>query len=85
MKKITLTIVMASGLIFPVFGQLNTVHNHFRAGDVLIKQQVDFTDSGQAGENKLWDFSIVKTINDEYTLTHSLPPLLNDSIYIMGR
>jgi hypothetical protein len=53
MKKITLTIVMASGLIFPVFGQLNTVHNHFRAGDVLIKQQVDFTDSGQAGENKL--------------------------------
>ncbi|MFV0536689.1 MAG: hypothetical protein ACK5M3_04865 [Dysgonomonas sp.] len=32
----------------------------------------------------MWDFSKVKTVNDEYTLVYSLPPLLDDSIYIMG-
>lgn len=84
MKRITLTLLMAIGMAYPVFGQLNTLHNHFRSGDVLIKQQVEFADPGQAGENQLWDFSKVKTINDEYTLVYSLPPLLDDSIYIMG-
>jgi hypothetical protein len=75
---------MSVVFVFPIFGQLNTLHNHYRPGDVLIKQQVEFTDPGQTGENKLWDFSRVKTINDEYTLTYSFPPLLNDSVYIMG-
>ena len=84
MKKTTLTILLAMGMAFPVFGQLNSVHNRYRAGDVLIKQQVEFIEPGNAGVNKLWDFSKVKTINDEYTLTYSLPPLLNDSVYIMG-
>ncbi|MFV0539212.1 MAG: T9SS C-terminal target domain-containing protein [Dysgonomonas sp.] len=84
MKRTTLTLLMAIGMAFPAFGQLNTLHNHFRSGDVLIKQQVEFADPGQAGENQLWDFSKVKTINDEYTLVYSLPPLLDDSIYIMG-
>lgn len=84
MKRITFTLLMTIGMAYPVFGQLNTLHNHFRPDDVLIKQQVEFTDPGQVGENKLWDFSKVKTINDEYTLVYSLPPLLDDSIYIMG-
>jgi hypothetical protein len=75
---------MSASFVLPVFGQLNTLHNHYRAGDVLIKQQVEFAGPGQAGENKLWDFSRVKTVNDEYTLAYSLPPLLNDSVYIMG-
>ncbi|MBD8387935.1 T9SS type A sorting domain-containing protein [Dysgonomonas sp. BGC7] len=84
MKKTILTILLVMGMTFPVFGQLNSVHNHFRPGDILIKQQVEFIDAGDSGVNKLWDFSKVKTINDEYTLTYSLPPLLNDSVYIMG-
>jgi hypothetical protein len=84
MKTTALTLLMSAGFVLPVFGQLNTQHNHYRAGDVLVKQQVEFADPEQAGENKLWDFSRVKTINDEYTLTYSPPPLLNDSVYIMG-
>jgi hypothetical protein len=84
MKTIALTLLMSVGFVLPVCGQLNTQHNHYRHGDVLIKQQVEYIDPGQAGENKLWDFSRVKTINDEYTLTYSFPPLLNDSVYIMG-
>ncbi len=65
-------------------GQLNTLHNHYRAGDVLIKQQVEYLDPGKSGVNQVWDFSKLKTINDQYTLTYSLPPLEGDSVYILG-
>lgn len=84
MRTFTITLIVSVLFILPGYGQLNTLHNHLRAGDVLIKQQVEFADPGQPGENKLWDFTGVKTLNDEYTLTYSLPPLLNDSVYIMG-
>lgn len=68
----------------PVFGQLNTDHNHMRPGDVLVKQQVEYKDPGKAGKNLVWDFSKLKTVNDQYTLTYSLPPLEGDSVYIVG-
>lgn len=84
MRTFIVTLIVSVLFILPGYGQLNTVHNHFRSGDVLIKQQTEFADPGDAGINKLWDFSKVKTINDEYKLTYSLPPLLDDSIYIMG-
>jgi len=70
--------------VLSAFGQLNTLHNHYRPGDVLIKQQVEFVDPGNAGENQLWNFSELKTINNEYTLTYSLPSLEGDSLYILG-
>ncbi|GHV14844.1 hypothetical protein FACS1894169_04600 [Bacteroidia bacterium] len=84
MRTFVVTLIVSVLFILPGYGQLNTVHNHLRSGDVLIKQQVEFADPGEAGINKLWDFSKVKTVNDEYTLAYSLPPLLDDSIYIMG-
>ncbi|MFV0328718.1 MAG: T9SS type A sorting domain-containing protein [Dysgonomonas sp.] len=84
MRTFIVTLIVSVLFILPCYGQLNTLHNHFRPGDVLIKQQVEFIDPGQVGENQLWDFSKVKSINDEYTLIYSLPPLLDDSIYIMG-
>lgn len=84
MRTIVITLIVSVLFILPCYGQLNTQYNHLRAGDVLIKQQVEFADPGQPGGNKFWDFSKVKTLNDEYTLTYSLPPLLNDSVYIMG-
>lgn len=65
-------------------GQLNSLHNYYRPNDVLIKQQVEYIDPGDAGQNIIWDFNKLKTINDEYTLTYSLPPLEGDSIYIIG-
>ncbi|GHV18509.1 hypothetical protein FACS1894169_15240 [Bacteroidia bacterium] len=84
MRTFVVSLIVSVLFILPGYGQLNTVHNHLRTGDVLIKQQVEFADPGEAGINKLWDFSKVKTVNDEYTLAYSLPPLLDDSIYIMG-
>jgi hypothetical protein len=63
---------------------LNTLHNHFRPGDVLIKQQIEYVNPEEAGTNKVWDFSKLKTINSEYTLKYDLPPLEGDSVYILG-
>lgn len=84
MKALALTLLMSIGFILPVCGQLNTLHNHFRPGDILVKQQVEYKEPGQVGTNQLWDFSKLKTINEEYTLSYSLPPLEGDSVYILG-
>jgi hypothetical protein len=84
MKTIALILLMSAGFVLPVCGQLNTLHNHYRPGDVLIKQQVEYVNPGEAGANRLWDFSKLKSVNDEYTLQYDMPPLEGDSIYILG-
>lgn len=84
MKAIAFVLATAWGCTLSVFGQLNTTHNHYRAGDVLIKQQVEYINPGDAGINKLWDFNKINPINDEYILRYDLPPLEGDSIYIHG-
>lgn len=68
-----------------MLGQLNFSHNSIRPGDEIIKQQVEYKDPGRTGENVIWDFGKLKTINDEYTLTYTSPYLFNDSIYILGK
>ena len=84
MKKIVLFWAGFCGSFLPVFGQLNALHNHFRAGDILFKQQVEYVDPGEAGANRLWNFSKLQTINDGYTLEYTLPPLEGDSVYLLG-
>jgi len=84
MRTILLMLFSACMGVLSLSGQLNTLHNHYRPGDVLIKQQVEFVDPGKAGVNQVWNFSKLKTINDEYTLAYSLPPLEGDSVYILG-
>jgi len=84
MKAILLMTMSSFMCVLSLSGQLNTLHNHYRSGDVLIKQQVEFIDPGEAGVNKVWDFSRLKAINDVYTLTYDLPPLEGDSVYILG-
>jgi len=84
MKAITLIFAIVCSSALPVFGQLNALHNHLRAGDVLLKQQVEYVNPGSAGADRLWNFSKLKTVNDEYTLEYALPPLEGDSVYIMG-
>jgi len=44
--------------------------NMYRAGDVIVKQQVEYKDPGRSGENVLWDFSRLNTIDDEYELDY---------------
>lgn len=84
MKRMASLLTGICACILPAFGQLTVEHNHFRAGDVLFKQQVEYVDPGEAGADRLWNFSNLKTINDEYTLEYALPPLEGDSIYILG-
>jgi len=84
MKIISLIFAGVCGCVFTVFGQLNAEHNRFRAGDVLLKQQVEYVDPGATGADRLWNFKKLKTVNDEYTLEYALPPLEGDSVYISG-
>ena len=45
--------------------------NGFRAGDEIVKQQVEYKDPGRTGNNVLWDFSQLKIVNGEYELSYS--------------
>ena len=42
MRSFVSAVFMAMIYILPCFGQLNTLHNCPRPGDVLIKQQVEY-------------------------------------------
>lgn len=84
MKNVGVTFFLGIWLTLPCYSQLNRTHNHLRSGDVLIKQQVEYTAPGQSGTNRFWDFSKVKTVNPSYTLSYNQPPLEGDSVYILG-
>lgn len=66
------------------FGQINWQYNGLRSGDKIIKQQVDYKDPGRDGENVIWDFGKLKSVNDEYSLVYSSPVLQESSYYVMG-
>ena len=66
------------------FGQINLQHNLLRPGDEIIKQQVDYKDPGRSGENVIWDFGKLKSVNDEYSLVYTSPVLQGSSYYVMG-
>ena len=83
MKQIVLSL-LSLGITLPVFSQVSKSYNSIRIGDEIIKQQVESCPPGESGINKVWDFSRVQTINEAYSLTYSLPPLLDDSLYVMG-
>jgi len=70
--------------IVPARGQLKSELNLPRAGDVIIKQQVEYKDPGRAGENVLWDFGKLPPVNPEYKLKYATPHLWKDSLYILG-
>jgi len=70
--------------VVTVNAQITKSHQEPRIGDELIKQQVEFIEPGPAGQNILWDFSGLKSVNDEYKVVYSAAPLLSDSVYIMG-
>lgn len=84
MKNTLLILFLAYICIPRVHAQVNKEHNQIRPGDEIIKQQVEYQSPEEAGSNKLWDFSRLKTINDEYRLIYCDPPLQGDSLYILG-
>lgn len=70
--KNTLLILLLVCLCIPsVHAQVNKDHQAIRVGDEIFKQQVEYQSPGEAGVNRVWDFSRLKTINDEYHLIYS--------------
>ncbi|EGJ99721.1 hypothetical protein HMPREF9455_03853, partial [Dysgonomonas gadei ATCC BAA-286] len=61
MNLAQILVLLSLWVALPGFSQLNSSHNHLRPGDVLIKQQVEYRDPGNAGKDQLWDFSNLKT------------------------
>jgi hypothetical protein len=83
--KSSLFILMVFPFPLALYGQLNSTHNGLRAGDSLIKRQVEYKNPGQSGANRTWDFSELTTVNKEYVLYYSLPPSDETGVYITGK
>ena len=47
--------------------------NSYRAGDMLLKQQVVFRDPGSSGKNLTWDFRNLQLVNQDYSLRFFIP------------
>lgn len=82
--KRTLSALLILCSTLSVSSQLTFQHNGLRAGDEIIKQQVEYKNPGRGGKHVIWDFGKLKSVNDEYTLSYTSPYLFNDSIYILG-
>lgn len=77
MKKMTtlflILLFVFSGTAFSQH-RLESSLNYYRAGDVLVKQQVEYRDPGRSGADVLWDFSRLSPVNEEYKLAYTLTP-----------
>jgi hypothetical protein len=83
MKQLFITFII-NLLFFNLQAQTLDGHrNSFRAGDVIIKQQVEFKDPGASGKDIIWDFSNLNSINDKYQLTYFYPDK-SDSSHVTG-
>ena len=80
-----LFIVFIPGHFFSLYSQLTVLHNMPRYGDYLVKQQVDYKEPGRTGENVVWNFGQLKVLNSEYIVSYDEPPVLGDSVYVLGR
>jgi hypothetical protein len=76
-SSFTLFVVASLSICFSAKGQnsltLTGQHNAYRAGDQIVKQQVEYKDPGSSGRNLTWDFSMLQSINEEYTLDYLIP------------
>ncbi len=45
---------------------LQAIYNQARAGDKIVKQELEYKDAGRAGENVVWDFGQLTTLDEHY-------------------
>ena len=86
MKKILLLLVFTSAylLCFAQSQRLTGSLNAIAAGDSIVKQQVEYKDAGATtGRNLSWDFSVLKPVNDSYTVRY-FNPVPRDKTLICG-
>jgi hypothetical protein len=84
MKRIVIFLLLGIPGILAAQHVLQSELNLPRMGDEIIKQQVEYKDPGRSGENVIWNFGQLQSINNEYSLVYSEPGLIGDSIYILG-
>jgi hypothetical protein len=85
MRNQLILILFAVLLSLPCNAQLTRLHNAPRGGDEIIKQRVEYKDPGRDGENVIWDFGQLLSVDPEYTLTYYDIPPFNDSTYLVLR
>lgn len=85
MKKIIMAWMTLSGTLLFAQHNLSYRHNLPRAGEVIVKQQVQFKDPGRSGEHVVWDFGKLEPINPAYRLVYSEPHMRRDSVYVLGQ
>ena len=61
--------------------RLTTENNAYTAGDLVIKQQVEYKDVGTYGRGKTWDFSFLQPINEEYEVNYFYPNSTDFSLF----
>jgi len=86
-SRLYVTIAMAFLGVGSIFSQTSLTHALYdmRSGDKLVKQQIEYKDPGRRGENVIWNFSKLKTINDKYDVSYMEPVRKsNDAMFITG-
>jgi hypothetical protein len=85
MKNLKLLYVLSFCFPTSLFSQTTdvTTLNRFRAGDEIIKQQMEYVSPGAAGRDIVWDFSRLNTIDDYYSLIY-YNPTEEDTAHIVG-
>jgi hypothetical protein len=56
---------------------LTEKYHAYRGGDQTTKQQVEFKDPVSLGKSLVWDFRMLRPVNDEYTLDYIFPDSTN--------
>ena len=75
MKRLINIILFATLLSATSHAQLTRLHNAPRGGDEIIKQRVEYKDPGRDGENVIWDFGQLLSVDPEYKLSYyNFPP-----------
>ena len=63
-KKLILLLSLFIICLASAHAQLRSELNLPRVGDELMKEQVTYFESGESGENQIWDFSKIKSVDD---------------------
>jgi hypothetical protein len=87
MKHLTLLISLLSAFCGTLAAQsvIKQSLNLPRAGDTIVKQQVQYKDPGRAGADVVWDFGQLEPMNEQYRLIYMQPRRHYSNKYILGK
>lgn len=68
MKKAVLTLIIIFLCATPPSVQAKREYNSMGIGDEIIKQQIECRGPSEVGSDKVWNFSNLKFLINEYTL-----------------